>query len=120
MRAGVRSENQENIMLNEGAIELPYEPYVEPSINVDGEEWYNKSLAIKSKFYSSITTSSSGYANLNLKCNEVAVIGMKHDIIGSAAEVELYSNDQGYWYIRCSVGTVYGAHTITNLTVYYI
>ena len=38
MRAGVRSENQENIMLNEGTIELPYEPYVEPSINVDGEE----------------------------------------------------------------------------------
>lgn len=43
MRAGVRSENQENIMLNEGATELPYEPYVDPSINVDGEEWYKKS-----------------------------------------------------------------------------
>lgn len=38
MRAGVMTENQENIMLNEGTIELPYEPYVEPSINVDGEE----------------------------------------------------------------------------------
>ena len=120
MRAGVRSENQENIMLNEGTIELPYEPYVNPTINVDGEEWYNKSFAIKTKVYPSVTTSDAGCYNLNLLCNEVAIIGMKHDPVESATNIELYSNQLGQLFIRVSVGSVYSARTITNLKIYYI
>lgn len=120
MRAGVRSENQENIMLNEGTIELPYEPYVNPSINIDGEEWYNKLFAIKTKVYPSVTTSDAGYYNLNLLCNEVAIIGMKHDPVESATNIEIYSNQLGQIFIRVSVGSVYSARTITNLKIYYI
>lgn len=33
-----------NVMINEGSLALPYEPYVVPSLNVDGEEIYSKEL----------------------------------------------------------------------------
>lgn len=33
-----------SIMINEGSSALPYEPYVTPSINVDGEEIYNQNV----------------------------------------------------------------------------
>ena len=33
-----------NIMLNEGSTALSYEPYVSPSINIDGEEIYNSNI----------------------------------------------------------------------------
>lgn len=97
-----------------------YEAYITPSINVDGEEWYNSLFAIKTKKYSSVTTSDTGYYNLNLLCNEVAVIGMKHDPVESATKIELYSNQLGQTFIRVSVAGIYSARTITNLTIYYI
>lgn len=107
-----------NVMLQEGS--TSYEPYVEPSINVDGEKWYTPSFAIKTKVYPSVTTSDTGYYNLNLLCNEVAIIGMKHDPVESATKIELHSNQLGQTFIRVSVGSVYSARTITNLTIYYI
>ena len=38
--------NYTNIMVNFGDTALPYEPYVTPSINVDGEEIYNKPVVL--------------------------------------------------------------------------
>ena len=96
-----------------------YEPYVDEGIYVDNELWYDKSF-IKSKHYSSITTSDTGYANLGLMSNEVAVIGIKHNPVESATKIELYSNQLGQIFIRVSVGSVYSARTIYNITVYYI
>ena len=97
-----------------------YEPFVEQQgIYVDNELWYDTSF-IKSKYYSSITTSDTGYYNLGLMSNEVAVIGIKHNPVESATKIELYSNQLGQIFIRVSVGSVYSARTITNLTVYYI
>ena len=110
----------DTLQVEEGSTATAYEQYVNPSINVDGEEWYNPSLAIKTKVYPSVTTSETGYYNLNLLCNEVAVIGMKHDPVESATKIELYSNQLGQTFIRVSVGSVYSARTITNLTIYYI
>ena len=110
-----------NMQLEEGLPATTYEPYVTPTINVDGEEWYNKTLSVKTKKYASITTASTGYYNLNLKCNEAAIIGYTHDPIASATRLQLYSNEQGWWFIRCSVNDgVYGERTITNLKIYYI
>lgn len=97
-----------------------FEPYVEEGIYVDNEQWYNQSLMIKSKYFSSITTSSSGYYNTGLKCNEVAIIGIKHNIIDTATKLEVYSDEQGRLFIRCSVNGSYVAKTISNLTIYYI
>ena len=109
------------LMLIEGnTAPSEYEPYVEGGIYIDGEEWYNSSFAIKTKLYPSVTTSSSGYYNLNIKCNEVAIIGFTHDPVASATRLQLYSNEQGWWFIRCSVGEVYAEKTITNLKIYYI
>lgn len=109
-----------NIQLEKGSTATTYEPYVEPSINVDGEEWYTPSFAIKTKVYPSVTTSDTGYYNLNLLSNEVAVIGIKHNPVESATKIELYSNQLGQVFIRVSVGGVYSARTIYNLIVYYI
>ena len=108
------------VQLEQGSTATAYEQYVNPSINVDGEEWYNPSLAIKTKVYPSVTTSDAGYYNLNIKCNEVAIIGFTHDPVASATRLQLYSNEQGWWFIRCSVGEVYAEKTITNLKIYYI
>jgi hypothetical protein len=108
------------VQLAEGSTATSYEAYISPTINVDGEEWYNKSFGIKSKYFSSITTSSDGYANLGLKCNEVAIIGFKYDPIYSATKMEVYSNQQGDSFIRCTVGGSSAERTITNLTIYYI
>lgn len=107
--------------IEKGSTATSYEAYINPTINVDGEEWYNKSFAIKTKVYPSVTTASTGYYNLNLKCNVVAIIGYTHDPIASATRLQLYSNEQGWWSIRCSVNDgVYGERTITNLKIYYI
>ena len=109
-----------NVQLEEGSTATTYEPFVEQQgIYVDNELWYDTSF-IKSKYYSSITTSDTGYYNLGLMSNEVAVIGIKHNPVESATKIELYSNQLGQIFIRVSVGSVYSARTITNLTVYYI
>ena len=92
----------------------------EEGIYVNEELWYNKSFAIKTKHFSSITTANTGYYNLDLKCDEAAILGFRYDPVDSATKLEIYSNEQGFWFIRCSVGNVYNAYTITNLTVFYI
>lgn len=92
----------------------------EEGIYVNEELWYKKSFAIKTKHFSSITTANTGYYNLELKCNEAAILGFRYDPVDSATKLEIYSNEQGFWFIRCSVGNVYNAYTITNLTVFYI
>lgn len=104
----------------EGTTDTTYEPYVDEGIYVDNEQWYDKSLMIKSKYFSSITTSDAGYYDLGLISNEVAVIGIKHNAVDVATKLELYSNQLGHIFVRCSVSGNYVAKTIYNLTIYYI
>ena len=96
-----------------------YEPYIDQGIYVDNELFYDKSL-IKSINFGSITTSASGYYDLGLMCNEVAIIGIKHNAIDSGTKIEIYSNQLGHLFVRCSVNGEYSARTINNLIVYCI
>lgn len=119
MRAGVGSAWQENIMLELGSQKTSYEPYIDEGIYVDNELFFSKSL-IKSINFGSITTSATGYYDLGLMCNEVAIIGIKHNAIESGTKIETYSNQLGHLFIRCSVNGEYSARTINNLVVYCI
>lgn len=42
VRLSLNSETPTSAMLEEGSTATSYEPYIEPSINVDNEEWYSK------------------------------------------------------------------------------
>lgn len=115
----VNATNVKLMLIKGNTAPSEYEPYIEEGIYVDNELFYNKSL-IKSINFGSITTSASGYYDLGLMCNEVAIIGIKHNAIDSGTKIETYSNQLGHLFIRCSVNGEYSAKTINNVIVYCI
>lgn len=115
----VNATNVKLMLVKGNTAPSEYESYIEDGIYVDNELFYNKSL-IKSINFGSITTSASGYYDLGLMCNEVAIIGIKHGAIASGAKIEIYSNQLGHLFVRCSVNGEYSARTIDNLIVYCI
>lgn len=115
----VNATNVKLMLIKGNTAPSEYESYIEDGIYVDNELFYNKSL-IKSINFGSITTSASGYYDLGLMCNEVAIIGIKHGAIASGAKIEIYSNQLGHLFVRCSVNGEYSARTIDNLIVYCI
>ena len=63
--------NNNDFMVNEGSTTLPYEPYITPSINVDGEEIYSKPVVLFSNPSGqfddiSLSDSKSNYSKLEI------------------------------------------------------